>query len=186
MYSTWQVHLKISTFSTTLHPKLRNINLHNVTQSLMSGNPREGTFVLQISLLVVTFLFLISWNLSLMQTTKNSQPTPSHCAMCQHVECRFLLLLLLMPLVECWCMRPSHRPGGPSGTNSNCPRISFVVFHNVTCYTNSIVSYIHVNTTKFCNITCTLVATCVILQTLECTRKYGHFSFDKGGHCEMT
>ena len=39
-------------------------------------NPREQTFVVQISLLIVTFLSLILWNLSLMQTTKEVNPHP--------------------------------------------------------------------------------------------------------------
>jgi hypothetical protein len=60
---------------TPIHPKVRNINLHNVTHSLVSINPRERMFVVQISLLIVTFLSLIPPNLSLMQTTKeNSHP----------------------------------------------------------------------------------------------------------------
>jgi hypothetical protein len=163
-----------------IQPKLRNINLHNVTHSLISQNPRERMFVVQISLLVVTLLSLISWNLSLMQTTKEANPHP-HFAPCVNMwSCPLLLLLLLllMPLVEYWCMHPPHHPGRPSGvghtsvgdkrTNSNCPHTCYVLFHIVTCYTNSIISCIHVNTTKLHNITYTLVATNMTLRSLEC------------------
>ena len=66
---------------THVHPKLRNIDPQNVTHSLVSQNPRERMFVVQISLLIVTFLSLISRNLSLMQTTQEVNPHP-HTAPC--------------------------------------------------------------------------------------------------------
>jgi hypothetical protein len=46
--------------------------------------------------------------------------------------------------------------------------VDFVLFRNVTCYTDSLLSCIHVDTTDLLNITCTLFATCVILGRLEC------------------
>jgi hypothetical protein len=120
-------------------------------------------FVVQISLLIVTFLSLISKFLSIMQTTKEVNPHP-HMAPCVNMLCvtfLFLFFVFFMSLIECRCMHPPHCPGRPSGvdhtsvgderTNSNCPHISFVLFHNVTYYTNSIVSPIHVNTTKLHN-----------------------------------
>jgi hypothetical protein len=43
--------------------------------------------------------------------------------------------------------------------------LRFVSFHNVTCYTNSLLSCIHVNTTQLLNVTCTLVhAKCDIME----------------------
>ena len=46
--------------------------------------------------------------------------------------------------------------------------VDFVLFYNVTCYTNPLLSCIHVNTTYLLNISCTLVATCMIIGRLEC------------------
>ena len=42
-----------------VHFKPPNINLHNIIHSLISQNHRERMFIVQISLLVVTFLSLI-------------------------------------------------------------------------------------------------------------------------------
>jgi hypothetical protein len=104
---------------------------------------RECMFVVQISLLIVTFLFLISRNFVIDANHSRSQSIPSHCAMCQYVEfLLLLLLLLLMPLVRCWCMHPRHCPGRSSGvdhtrvlsdgrTNSNCPHISLSLCNSI-------------------------------------------------------
>ena len=58
-----------------------------------------------------------------------------------------------------------------SGPHRTIQMLHFVLSHSATCYTDSIVSCIHVNTTELCNITCTLVATNVILWCLECIAK---------------
>ena len=50
--------------------------------------------------------------------------------------------------------------------------VSFVSFPNVTCYTNSLLSCIHVNTTYLLNVTCTLVATCMILRRIKCSARW--------------
>jgi hypothetical protein len=43
------------------------------------------------------------------------------------------------------------------------------LFHNVTSYTNSLLSCIHVTITNLCNTMCTLVTSDSILWSLECT-----------------
>ena len=63
-------------FGFWIHSKLRNINPHIVTHSLISWNPRVRMFVIQISLLIVTFLSFVSQILSLMHTIKEVNPHP--------------------------------------------------------------------------------------------------------------
>ena len=80
----------------TLHPKVRTINPHNVTHSLISPNPRERMFVVQVSLLIIVqFLSLISQNLSLMQTTKEVHPHPRIATCVNMWSVIFLFFLFL-------------------------------------------------------------------------------------------
>jgi hypothetical protein len=100
--------------------------------------------------------------------------------MCQHVErlCFFPSLFILCHLLNVGaCICHIVRKGQVEWTTPHhttpfhtIEMLHLVLFHSVTCYTNSTVSCIHVNTTKLHNIICTLVATCVILRSLECTR----------------
>ena len=100
--------------SVTIHLKLRNINLHNVTHSLISRNPREWMFVVQFSFLIVTFLSFISWILSLMQTTKEVNPHPriAPCVNMWSVTFLFLLFFFLCHLLNVGsCPRHIDREG---------------------------------------------------------------------------
>ena len=47
--------------------------------------------------------------------------------------------------------------------------VDFVLFHNVTCYANSLISCIRVNIADFLTITCTLIVTCMILEDYTLT-----------------
>jgi hypothetical protein len=120
-------------------------------------------FVVQISFLIVTFLSFISQILSLMQTIKEVNPHP-RVAPCVNMWSVFFFFFLchLLNVGACICHILWEGQG------------EWTTLHSVTCYTNSIVSRIHLNTTKLCNITCTLVATDVILRSLECTSNFNH------------
>jgi len=67
---------QLQMFKLTLRPKLYDINLHNVTHFLISRYSRGRMLVVKISLLIVTFLSLISHNLSWMQATQEVNPHP--------------------------------------------------------------------------------------------------------------
>ena len=60
----------------------------------------------------------------------------------------------------------SHAPRHPYCHYCNA---DFVLFHNVTCYINTLLSCIHVNIAHLLNITCTSVTTCMILGREEYT-----------------
>ena len=143
---------------------------------------REWLFVVQISLPIFTILSLISRTLSSMQTTQEVNPHLPivSCVNMWSVTFLFLFSFRLCHLLNVGaCVHQIAREGQVEWTtlaSSNCPYISFVLFHNVTHYTNSIVSCIHVTTTKFRNITCTLVATGVIPRSLGCTSLPRHVS----------
>ena len=154
-----------------LHPKLCTINPHNITRSLISRNPRERMLVVQISLLIVIFLCLISRIFVINANHQRSQPTPSHCAMCQYMEYSSSPPPP-PPYATCWMLVHAYAnlPGNAKWIGSHHRRWeeNESKFRRVTCYTGYKVSLIHVNTTILHTITCTSVATCVILRSLEC------------------
>ena len=91
---------RLSTKFGEVHPKLRSINFHNVTHSLISQNRRERMFVVQISLLIVTFLSPTSQNLSLLQTAKEVNPH-SHIESCVNMWSVFFFLCHMLNADAC-------------------------------------------------------------------------------------
>ena len=94
--------------SMNIHPKFCNINPHNFTRYLISRHPRERRFIVQISLLIITFLSLISRIFSLMQTTREvgSHPRITPCVNMWSITCIFLFFVFF--LVTCWMCIIDH------------------------------------------------------------------------------
>jgi hypothetical protein len=97
----------------------------NVAPSLMSQNPWEQMFSTQTSLLVVTFPPIYHGFFYIKVNYRRIQTTHLHTSRCHHCE---------------YC---------------HYCNVDFVLFHNVTCYNNFLLSRIHVNTTSLFNFTCT-------------------------------
>ena len=81
-------------------------------------NEKATTSHIIYSLLIVTFLSLISQVLSLMQTTKEVNPHP-HIAPRVHMWSVFLFCFFLCHYLNCWCVDLRHCPGRPSGIVGN-------------------------------------------------------------------
>jgi hypothetical protein len=131
-------------------------------------------FVIQIPLLLVTFLSLISQILSLMRSNKevNSHPRITPCVNMWSVTFLFLFFLCHLLNVDA-CICHIAREGQVEWTTPHhtIKMLHFVLFHSVIFYTNSIASRTHVNTTKLCNMMCTFG--CHICDTME-FRVYHH------------
>ena len=164
--------LSTSSYNTS-NPKLRNINLHSITRSLISQNPPCGVHVRSSNLTPYCHISLPSYHefLSLMHTPKKSTHTlalHSH-----HLSTRGVSSSSSSSYAICWMVVHAYATSPVkakwSGPHQRRWEENESKFHSVTCYTNSIVSRIQVNTTKLRNITCTLDATGVIIQSLECS-----------------
>ena len=96
------------------------------------------------------------------------------CAQLYIPSCRHISL----PYVTIFAIKMIHQRIQTTRLHASCSHychylhVDFVLFHNITCYTNYLLSSIHVDTTYLFNIMCTLVATCVILGRLECIVKF--------------
>jgi hypothetical protein len=137
-----------------VHPKLCNINPHNVAHSLISQNPMARMFIGKISLLVITYLSLTSQNSAFKQTTKEANPHPRIVPCVDTWSITFLFsfffFFFLCHLLNVGACARHITPGRPSGvdhtsvgdgkTNSNHPHISLVSPHIVTCHHASVLT----------------------------------------------
>ena len=142
-----ELHCKVYYNYVVVHRNLRNINPHTITHSLISLNPRERMFMVQISLLIVTFLSLIPRVFFfVMNAKKSAQPIVlRRVSICGVSSSRSSF-----SYAACWMLvlayATSRGKGKWSGPHQQRWEEKEFKFHSVTCYTNSIVSRIHVNT----------------------------------------
>ena len=115
-----------------------NLNLHNATPSLISHNPR-GTDALSLDIPPCC-------HISLPYITSFDTKIIHQRIQNQMLACITLLSLKLLSLLQCWL---------------------FLLCPNATCYTYSLLACIHVDTKNLLNITCFLIATCVIIRKVK-------------------
>jgi hypothetical protein len=139
-------------------------------------------FLVQVSLLIVTFLSLVLQNLSFMQTT---QEKSTHTLTLRHVSTCGVSFSSSSSssssYATCWMLVHIAREGQVEWITLGRWRenkFKWIIWCHVL--PNSIVSRIHVNTTNLHNIMCTLVATNVILRSLECSANIWLYS--RGPH----
>ena len=110
-----------------------------------------------------------------MQTAKEVNPHPRIASCVNMWSATFFLFFFFIIIIRCHLLNVSAciyhiawEGAKGSGPHQQRWEENESKLHSVTSYTNSIVSCIHVNTTKLRNITCTLVVTGVMLRTSEC------------------
>ena len=86
----------------------------------------------------------------------------------QNITCTLVAAGVILWSLECIQTIRSHASRCHQCNNGHYCIVDFVLLHNVTCYTISLLSRIQVTTTQLLHITCALVATSVILRSLEC------------------
>ena len=156
-------------FGLPIHAKLRDINLHNVTYSLISRNPKKWMFVVQISLLIVTFLSLVPQNFVNNVNYQRSQPTPSHCGRSIFFFCHLLTVGA--------CVRHIAQEGQVEwitlaewmGERTQIV-LTTPLRYSIVSHATLILWYHASMLTlqELCNIMCILSRICVILRSLEC------------------